>query len=58
MQNSFLMKDFTQCTLVFTTRVDDLYICPNKCLHAETLKMGCGGMKKKKTKRTLLVSKN
>lgn len=61
MQNIFLMKHFTQCTFVFTTCVNILYIFSNKCLHAETLKMGCGVMKINKKKKLLVwnfVSKN
>lgn len=53
MQNIFLMKHFTQCTFVFTTGVNILYIFLNKRLHAETLKTGCGVMKTQK--KTLLV---
>lgn len=48
MQNIFLMKHFTQCTFVFTTCVNNLYIFSNKRLHAETLKMGCGVMTRNK----------
>lgn len=55
MQNIFLMKHFTQCTFVFTTCVNNLYIFSNKRLHAETLKMGCGVMTTNKKKTTPCV---
>lgn len=53
MQN--LMEHFTQCTFVFTTCLNSLYIFSNKRLHAETLKMGCGVMEKKQQQNNLLV---
>lgn len=54
MQN--LMKHFTQCTFVFTTCVNILYIFSNKRLHAETLKMGCGVMKKNRQNNKKLLA--